>query len=453
MPITAPIVQGPTAAGQIAEAAGALPGLQQQYQLNQAELDAQNFQNASQKLAVLNRIIFSSPNQSAAQNPDIVAATQRAFKQMGVAAPMQGGALDVNALQAFGPAQDFVAQNLSTLLSFTPEQRASVIQAATGQAPPQSMLDSLNKLPTRTLQNPQEAAGMLKYVGGIITNIQKGGDIGNAMTMLDAAAVPMSQLFGITPDEFKADFIANLKPDLTAQLINQAKYQLEVAQTQNNAAHAQYWQGLLSEVPAKIDEIHSSADLKRVMQEYYPEMAAAATSRAATSAAEAPSLIQERTAQAGLATARARDLAVGTQHLSALEKSANAAETSYSHIQYDLGQAQTALSTYQQGHAGADPKTDPQLRRLQADVNDLQGKATQARHTADAANNALTSYTQKMQHEAGVMATPGFSDQYGSPAATDADGNYVYRDKKGHYVYEDGTPYTPAAAGSATTPP
>ena len=430
-PVSAPgiVMQSPLA--QVTQAIGEYPQDRQKFQMQQAELDAKNMENASQKLSVLNKMISANPG--TATNPQISAAVQRAFGQMGLAAPMTtvNGVqqLDMSAMQAFGPAQDFIGQNLAMLLSFPPTQRGDVISAATGQAAPQGVIDSLSKLPVRTVQSPAEAAGMLTYVRTMFGSIVKGGDVDNAMNMLNLAAVPVSQIFGITPDEFKAGFINELKPDLTAQLQRQATLMLTGAKTEDERAKAQ---NLLTLLPAKLDQIKTGDDLKRVMEEYYPAMAGAATSRAATSAAEAPSVEARNNAAAAASTARANDLKTGVAHLGKLETTANAAQTLYSHLQYDMQQRTTDIQTYQTAHPGADPKTDPQLKNLTQELTALQNRAHQAQASAAQAQKNYETFQTHLHNEA---TQPDPSSQPQGPPTVQK-GNTTY------YQHADGLYYT-----------
>lgn len=435
--VSAPAIVTQAPIAQIGEAIGEFPAQQRQAQMQQAELDAKNMEIASQKFSVLNKMLGSNPALS--NDPHMIAATQRAFQQMGLTAPMtnvngvQG--LDMTALAAFGPTQDFLAQNMGTVLSFAPEQRAAYIKATTGQDAPQGVLDSLNKLPVRTITSPSEATGMLTTLRGAFTNISKGGDVNNAITQLDMMSKPLAQLFGITPEEFTNQYVAELKPDVTATLQRQAMLNLTNAKTDEQKALAQTQ---IQELPAKIAQIKSLTDLHAVMAEYYPEIADAratsanaAASNAATRVSEAPSTIARNNAQAGYDTARTADLNYGNAGLAKLQKGANDAQTLYSHIQYDLAQRKTDLSTLMQT-AGPD---DPQVKKLQGQISELQSRADAAETSAKKAQHTYESAAATHVQ----AAKTGDNDH---PVAQDFNGREVYF-RNGKYVYDDNTPYVP----------
>src|SRR6202050_4855182 len=177
-PVGAPVLAQPSVPGEIAQAIGQYPEQKQKYDYQQAEIDAQNMQNSSQKLTVLNKMISANP--LVGKNPQIVQAVQRAFQGMGMPAPMKNidgvQSLDTDALAALGPIPEFIAANLKDIIQLPPEARETYLKLGTSSATiPQSMLDALGKFPQQTSATADELLGILgKSVQSLNT---PGGDI------------------------------------------------------------------------------------------------------------------------------------------------------------------------------------------------------------------------------------------------------------------------------------
>lgn len=272
-PTTSPLLQ-------LGQAVGQYPMDQLKIQQQRADTDAANMQSAAQRINVLNTI--TSQNQATLGDPNIVSAYERAYKQMGLPAPTisDGGTkrIDPNATGAYHGIQSFIAQNLPMLRQMDPTERGPAIKAATGVDVPQAMLDALNKLPRQYLQSPAEAGQLLSYVKSSVASLGKpGGSIDNVVSAISAVAKPLGEI-GIDSN----GLVAQLKPDLYAQAMQQAQLNLIQAKTEKQRADAQ---SELTLLPEKIAQIRTTDDLKKVMETYYPQMAAAATSNAQSTAA------------------------------------------------------------------------------------------------------------------------------------------------------------------------
>jgi hypothetical protein len=291
-PVGAPQYNQPTPLVELGAAVGQFPAQQRQAQSEnlgiqeqQQQLDTQQFQMASQRLSVLNKMIAQNP--AIGSSPDIVSAYQRAFKAMGMDAPLTPGqdgkqGIDAQAVGAFAPLHDFIAQNLPMLLQTEPKDRAGLIQSATGQPVPPEIADQLAKIPRKYLQSPAEAGSLLNYVKTSVGGLNKpGGSIDNVIATIQAVSKPLADA-GIDANVL----IDGLKPDLYAQAMQQAQLALIQAKTKDEVAKAQV---ALKMLPERISAIHSLNDLHSVMAEYYPQMAAAAGQRAGADASRAAS--------------------------------------------------------------------------------------------------------------------------------------------------------------------
>lgn len=416
---TAPVITPPSVPGEIASAIGQFPAQQQQYQVNQAELDAKNMEAGAKKMTVLNQLVFSNP--AMAYDPHMIAAAKSAFGQLGVPAPITSidgkEAIDTKALGAFGPAQGFIAQNLEMLLQTDPDQRGAMIEAATGQAAPQAVLDQLSKLPRKYLQSPQEATGLLTFVRQSVAQIGKpGGSIDNAIASIDATSKPLGEI-GIDTGML----VSMLKPDLYAQALQGAQLQLTQARTAQQQASAQT---LIQTLPAKIAAIQTTTDLKKVMEEYYPAIAAARTEQAATQASEAPSLIAERQAQTKKAIqdsdeAHARTIEInqrvttGGASIKELQTQQTVSQQNYDRLE----------ASYQNAIADEKATTDPATRKT---LNDLAYnlKHRMERAAADA-GELQTHYEDAIHRQRGGASPAG-------PKVTSFTKGQVYTDQHGH---------------------
>ena len=279
-PMSGPALPQQSLLTDVGSAIGAFPAAQQQAQQTQADTDMKNMQAAAQRLNVLNQMTAANPN--TASDPNIISAYDRAYKFMGMPTPVtsDGGTkkIDINAAGAYHGIQSFIAQNLPMLQQMDPGDRSAAIEAATGTAPPQQLVDTLNKLPRKYLQSPAEAGQLLNYVKTSVASLGKpGGSIDNVISSITSVAKPLSEI-GLDSDAL----VSQLKPDLYAAAMSQAQLNLINAKTADEQAKAK---SALELLPQKIAQIKTTDDLKTVMMSYYPAMAAAATSRAASDAA------------------------------------------------------------------------------------------------------------------------------------------------------------------------
>lgn len=333
------------------------PQAQQQQQLDQLKVDDAQFQSASQRLAVLTKIFQNNPG--AAADPKMMDATQRAYKAMGMEAPTttDGGktSLDLDALGATAPVHSFVAQNFDMLSRLKPDDRDAAVFAATGQ----HAGEAITKLPQKFLQSPAEAGTLLNYVKTTIASLGKpGGSIDNVTAALQAVSKPLEEAFGMNSDML----LAGLKPDLYAQAMQNAQLMLMSAKTDKERATAT---SLMTMLPVKIQSIKTTDDLHKVMAEYYPQMAAAATTRASTDAALLPAKIEHLMAETGkdqaestkintenqgLIAAAQAGLKFGVKNpgelLNTLQKSAHESQQRVDTLQAKLQQAQLDAQTY-----------------------------------------------------------------------------------------------------------
>jgi hypothetical protein len=432
-PVGAPQIAMPSVPGEIAQAIGSYPEAKQKYDYQQAEIDAQNMDNASKRLSVLTKI-FSANQGIAEKNPQLVAATQRAFQQMGLSAPMKlvNGVqqLDTDALAAFGPAQDFIAQNMPAILGLPPDVRGDYIKAGTGVDPAPGIVASLEKLPQRTLTASDFPSLMSNVRYAIAAYARPGATFGGVVSMMRTTAQGLKQ-FGMTlnPDDFQAD----------------------IYQTEYNRA---MMEGLPAQQAAKAAQERSTADLNEARAAIQPELgqaavesagarqvsAQASASRAATAASEETALDRERNAQADHAEAQTeavkQGVLTGTKPLSALVTQANQMQTLYSHLDYDQTQRQTAL-------AALDPN-DPDFKAKHQALNDeiyvLKHRKEAALRAAGAAQSAVQD-AQKRLH-AGSPTGGGKPDsQSGSQFVK----GQVYDDGTHKARYMGGDPNSPSS--------
>jgi hypothetical protein len=392
-PVGAPVLAQPNVGGEIAQAIGQYPADKQKYDYQQAEIDAQNMQNASQKLTVLNKMISANP--SVANNPQISQAVQRAFQQMGMPAPMKSvngvQQLDTDTLASLGPIPEFIAQNLKDIVQLPPDVRETYLKLGTSSSEiPKTMLDSLNKLPQQTSATADELLGILgKSVQSLNT---PGGDIGNVIAMIQTLAPSIAQkMGGVDPQHL----IDTLKPNLIQEAIAGAKYNLLLAQTSGDQAHAAYWQAQITEIPARINEMNAHATSAL-------EQGAAATSNAATHAALEPSQERKNNADADNAEAKTREtnagVIAGTKPLKALLDVANENESLSQKLGYDLNGtpgstnkgAQGALDDYKTANPQATVQNDPKLKELNDRVYAIKQNITKVDRAKVQANQAYT---------------------------------------------------------------
>jgi hypothetical protein len=420
-PLGAPQVAAPTPFTQLTQEIGQFPEQQRQAQLQQADADMATLQSSTQRLSVLNKMIAA--NQGLAGDPNIISAAQRAFRAMGLDAPMTSAngkqSLDARAMGAYAPAQDFIAQNLPTILQTDPEQRSAMIQAVTGITPSQDMMDALNKLPRKYLQSPAEATGLLTYVRQAVQGLSKpGGSIDNAIAAIESTAKPLSEI-GIDTNML----VAQLKPDLYAQALQAAQLQLMQAKTADEQAKAKV---LIDTLPAKMNEIQSTADLKRVMEQYYPQMAQAATTRANAAAQLTQPRIDELKSQTDKNHADTQkllqDVASGTRNGKDLLSNANQSQHLYGVIEAEWTQAQADATA----HAN-----DPEGKALQASADQLYTQMLQAQKDSASAQQAYTAWQAKASghapggapHGPPADMRPGTVEHYN---ALDAAGKAAY---------------------------
>jgi hypothetical protein len=392
---TAPVINGPSVPGEIAQAIGQFPQQQQQYQMQQAELDATNIDNSSKKLAVLTKLISANPN--LASNPQLIQAAQRSFKGLGMDAPLKniGGvqSLDTDALYAFGPSSEFIASNLSTLLSFPPDQRAALIQAATGTAIPDGVAKQLSNLPQRVISTPTELSGLYGKAQQAIANLRfPGATVDGAIAIIRPINQVLQQngMPGIDMEDLDG-------ASAYQALINQANLQgLQggAAEKFAQAGLAKIRTELAPQLAADATE-RAQADTTRAAASTVSANASA--SRAASYAARTPAAIAHDYATADQAEAQTKKLvqevATGSASLKDLEANANNGEALVARLESDLNDPtqgiNTQITAYKAAHPEATVANDPQLKELNDSAYDTENRIKQARRASATAQAAF----------------------------------------------------------------
>lgn len=442
---SAPIVQGPTLGGDIAEAAAQYPLVQQQMAQNQANIDATNIESASKRLSVLTKLISS--NAQLAHDPQMVQATQRAFGALGMPAPLKNvngvQSLDTEALFGFGPAADFMAQNLGLLLSFQPDKRAELIQTMTGQALPQGIAEKLGTLPQRMISTPSELSGLYNRATQAIDNLRyPGATVEGAISIIKPInqVLQMNGMPGIDLTDLEG-------AGLYQSLMNQAALQGLQGKAAEAYANTEYKKVETALAPEKVAIQAQDAQARTIS-------AQASASRAASYAARTPAAIAKDYADADKAEADTRKLiqeaATGGASLKDLEANANNAQALVARLEADLNDPtqgllaqKAALETGGQPPAPGDPNY-AQYKQINDDAYEVEQRITKARHAAGAAQQA---FQQGQAHLRTGTTPPGTKHHYapqGAPTKTMPDGTVVYKGPDGYAHRDDnGQLYVP----------
>jgi hypothetical protein len=438
-PVGAPQYAQPTILTDAAQAIEQFPQQQQAFQQKQTDLESDQYGLANQRLSVLTRMAQEHPE--TLSDPKIVGAFQRAYKLMGMEAPttVSNGktSIDAQAVGAYAPLHDFLAKNWDTLATMEPTDREKLVSGlGLGQLP-----ESIANIPRKFLQSPAEASKLLDTVRQSIASLNKpGGSLENVIALIEGIQAPLKDAFG---DNAPQVMIDSLKPDLYAQLMQKAQLALINARTDDEKAKAKT---LYDTLGPKIQEIHSITDLHGVMEQYYPEMAAAAGQRAGAAAenadtnrTEMPYKIQamkdaSAKSQQDAQLARARTKAIqdaaeqglkfGVKNPSAmvstLQRDAHETQVRIDALQKSLAQAQIDEQTYkgqpygQQAHEAAAQYTK-ELADATADHTKAQDLYNRARDSVAGLNGGTT-------HEPGKPPADmpaGAVDYYKSLSPTD----------------------------------
>lgn len=385
----APIASAPqtpleSPAGQIAEAIGQFPQDQQKYQLQQAEIDAQGIDNASKKLAVLNKLISS--NLGLASSPQMIAAAQRAFQGLGMPAPMKNvngvPSLDTDALYSFGPASEFMAQNLGMMLSFPPDQRGALIEAATGQTLPEGVMQRLSALPQRMISTPSELGGLYNRATQAIDNLRyPGATIEGALAVIKPINEVLRQngMPGVDVEDL-------MGAGLHQALLNQAQLQGMDAKSAE-----QYAQAGLAKVRTELAPTYAAAATTRANASMVSANASA--SRAATSALRAPAEIARDYAEADHAEAQTKELvqkvATGGATLKDLEANANNAQSLVARLEADINDPTQGLKAQDAALDKTAPDYATRHKELNDTIYETEQRIKAARKAAQTAQQAF----------------------------------------------------------------
>ena len=304
--MAAPVIVQPTLGGQIAQAAGQYPEDQQKLAMQQAELDAQTIDSSSKRLSVLSKMFSSNPG--VATNPQMIQATQRAFKGLGMDAPMKNvngvPSLDTDALYAFGPASDFISQNLGMLLQFKPDQRGSLVQAATGQALPDGITQRLSSLPQRMISTPSELSGLYSRATQAIDNLRfPGATVDGTISIIKPINEVLQEngMPGIDMQDLENSGVYQ-------SLLNQAQLQGLQGKAAEQFAQAGLAKIRTTLAPGLAQDSHTRAAADTTRAAASVTSADASASRAATEAYKAPAEVQRDYAEAGQAQAKTRQI-------------------------------------------------------------------------------------------------------------------------------------------------
>jgi hypothetical protein len=384
---SAPQIVQPSVPGEIASAIGDFPKQQQDYQLKQAEIDAQGIDNSSKKLAVLTKLISANPG--LATNPQLIQSAQRSFQGLGMSAPLKNvngvQSLDTDALYAFGPASEFIAQNLPMLLAFKPARRADIVQTATNQALPDGVAQRLASLPQKVIQSPQQLTSLFEHGMTMVQGLRlPGSDVGNVVATLRGINETLADngMAGINTEEIEQSAYVGL--------LGQAQLQ----HLQGQAAE-EFAQAGLAKIKTELEPAELAVHQENAAA--HTVEAGASASRAASYAARTPAAIAHDYAAADQAEANTKKLvqevATGGASLKDLEANANNARALVARLESDLNDPtqglQSQITSYKAAHPEATAQNDPQLKQLNDDAYDIEQKIKGARKAADTAQSAF----------------------------------------------------------------
>ena len=258
----------PSTLSEIGQAAGAYPALKQQYDINQQQLEAQKFQNASARLAQMQDLFGRAPQ--LAGTPQAQQVVTALYKQMGVPAPLdpKTGQIDLAAMGTHAPWQTLLSDqaNYTYAMALDPAARSNFFQAH-GIDPSTVPQNILSAAPSQ-VTTPTEAGNLFSKALTEISDLGKGiGNIDNIQAEIKTFSPSIDRIFGQGASVQLANSLsANIGPYVQAR-ITQA------------AALGQLDKAKIPEIQAEINHLNSMNDLnaqkteaQRLLNKYLPAL-------------------------------------------------------------------------------------------------------------------------------------------------------------------------------------
>jgi hypothetical protein len=409
-PISLPAIPSPAAgvgAQVIGAGLGEAPFIKQQFDEQQAALDAAKFQQGMQRFQFLSQLGATNPDKWSA-DPQYQAAIEKWAQDIGVPAPFvegpQGRRVDFQALGVHSAWQTALQTpgNWAAFQSYAPGPGRDAFAQAVLGIDPNTLPDNVRNIRQKSQLTSAEGTAIIQDVFKSVQSIAGGsGTVANVMDYLSSMQQTLDGIFG---DNFTDGLVSRLSPELAKAA--QAKLNLMAQQGVALGAHAQDYLAQVGAIHSVADYNRARTNLTNVEAQMLPALD---TAKIGLMSKQGDALVARASAdrlraQAAMGTG---NLKIAQASIGLLQNHMNGLQKSYAANDAQLTRLQGQLAM------GVFAPDSPGYAQAQTDVATLQNANNNIQNELQQSNDVYNQLTGGTMRAGAAAGMPGFSGMGG----------------------------------------